>query len=662
MAYGLKYTISQLLRDGALLKVEILEKDYTGTVKTYDAVNINLESNSSGDEPLPSIISSQLNVSFIISDADAASTFPDLLSFDDRKYFVKLYSGATFLWCGFLFNDYVSLPFSTGFVQVDIVAIDGLSLLEYTTFDTVGQISVNSLSRLIDVIAECINLINYPDPISMITSCSYYAEGMFDRSDASGDEPLSQSYIYRRDIQGKTYYEVLDNIVSSFGCRLFQSDGQWQFLAINEMAQTTARYYTQYFLYPTVSIGASGTLDEAVNIAPYAEGNVHFINNSQEKVVRKGFPKLIHSYNFEYPSNYIHNGTFKGLYNAGLLTNLPYGWFYFQSITTPYSGNVVTVIPDSEYNELALTAIGGFGKTAYLQNTPNASPLLQTYYTPYMTGPSFTFSFEYYMLADTGKVEIACIVGSTTYYYNETNNTWGTTQRYVTYQAVEPAFLGVPWGSFSLNVSMSYPAIPFSFGQVWAGHIRVKFFVGDVSSGYSDTTLRNIRITQNPYDTKYIEVTRQVGTGNTNVKTTSQPYGSFVYLRLATSYINTTNLGVLYNVSGVALKNWYRWPRTETFLLLQMLIARQFSNLLNRNYGTLEAELGSFKTAKGLNYLDKVYTLTDSTSNALSYNGKKFLMNRGAIIPRVDEVASFQIIEVTDQDNTSTETVKYIEE
>jgi hypothetical protein len=660
MAYGLKYTITQLLRDETLLKVEIQEKDYTGTLKTYEGVSINLESNSSGDEPLPSIVSSQLNVSFIVSEADSAVTFPDLLSFDDRKYFVKLYNGATLLWSGFLFNDYVSLPFTTGFVQVDIVAIDGLSLLEYSEFNNVESISVNSLIRIIDVISQCINIIDYPDPISMITSCSYYAEGMFDRGDASGDEPFSQSYIYLRDLQGKTYYEVLENIVSSFGCRLFQSDGQWQILAINEMAQTT-RYYTQYFLYPTVSVGASGILDESVNIAPYTDGNVHFINNEQTKIVRKGFPKLIHNYNFEYPDNYIHNGTFKGLYNEGLSTNLPYGWYYFQSTTEPYSGDVVEVVPDSEFNILDLSVVGNRDQFAYIQNTPTP-PFQPNYYTPYMTGPSFTLSFEYQMVSNFGKVEIACIVGATTYYYNEIDKTWGTTQRYVTYDEVPAPFLGLPWGSFSLNVDMSYPAIPFAFAGVWAGYIRIKFFVSKAVIGdFSDTRLRNIKITQNAYDTKSIEVTRQVGTGNTNIKTTSQAYGSFVYLRLATSFINTTNLGVLYNASGVALKNWYRWPRTETFTLLQMLIARQFSNLLNRNYGTLEAELGSFKTAKGLNYLDKVYTLTDSTSNVLSYNNKKFLMNRGSITPRVDEVNSFQIIEVTDQDNTSTETIKYIE-
>jgi hypothetical protein len=659
MAYGLKYTITQILRDETLLKVEIHEKDYTGALKTYEAVSINLQSNSNGDEPLPNIVSSQLNVSFIISEADSALTFPDLLSFDDRKYFVKFYNGATLLWSGFLFNDYVSLPFTTGFVQVDIVAIDGLSLLEYSQFNNVDNISINSLIRIIDVISQCINIIDYPDPISMITSCSYYAQGMNDRADASGDEPFSQSYIYIRDLQGKTYYEVLENIVSSFGCRLFQSDGKWQLLAINEMAQAT-RYYTQYFLYPTVSVGASGVLDESVNIAAYADGNVHFVNNEQSKIVRKGYPKLVHNYNFSYPDNYIHNGTLKGLYNQGLLTNLPHGWYYKQSTTAPISGPVVTVIPDSEFNEIQLVAIGGGGQSVFLQNTPTP-PFQPTYYLPYMVGPSFTFSFEYKMLANNGKVEIACIVGATTYYYNETNNTWGTTQRYVTYNEAPESFLGVPFVSFSLNVKMSYPAIPFSFGQNWGGFIRIKFFVGDVSSGFADTTLRNIKITQNTQEIKSIEVSRQVGTGNTNLKTTSQAYASFVYLRLAISLINTNNLGVLYNSTASPLKNWYRYPRTETFLLLQMLIARQFSNLLNRNFGTLEAELGKFKTNKGLNYLDKVYTLTDSSSNALSYNGKKFLMNRGTINPRIDEVNSYQIIEVTDQDNASTETIKYIE-
>jgi hypothetical protein len=242
MAYGLRYTITQALRDGTSLVARIYEKDYTLSVKTYDAINISLDSNASDDEPLAGIISSQLNISFLTTEEDG-EMFPDLLSFDIRKYFVKLYNGENLLWCGFLFNDYVQIPFTTGNVQVDIVAIDGLSFLEYTQFIYEEDASINQTNRLIDVIAETLNIINYPDAISLITSCSYYAEGMFDRSDASGDEPFSQTYQYRRDFVGLSYYEVLDNIIRSFGCRLFQSDGQWQILAINQMALAT-RYFT----------------------------------------------------------------------------------------------------------------------------------------------------------------------------------------------------------------------------------------------------------------------------------------------------------------------------------------------------------------------------------------------------------------------------------
>ena len=90
-----------------------------------------------------------------------------------------------------------------------------------------------------------------------------------------------------------------------------------------------------------------------------------------------------------------------------------------------------------------------------------------------------------------------------------------------------------------------------------------------------------------------------------------------------------------------------------------MLIARQYSNLLNKNFGTLEADLGKFKTAKGLNYLDKVYSVQDLSTNALSYDDKTFMLNRGSVIPQIDEVDSFQLIEITNVDNDSVETIKY---
>jgi len=86
---------------------------------------------------------------------------------------------------------------------------------------------------------------------------------------------------------------------------------------------------------------------------------------------------------------------------------------------------------------------------------------------------------------------------------------------------------------------------------------------------------------------------------------------------------------------------------------------RQYSNLLNRNIATLEGDLGNYTSSVGMIYLDKVYEVQDASTNALSYNGKKFLINRLTTNPYNSEVNSIQLIEVIDEDNASTETIQY---
>lgn len=656
MAYGLRYTITQALRDGTSLVARIYEKDYTLTVKTYDAINISLDSNASDDEPLAGIISSQLNISFLTTEEDG-ETFPDLLSFDIRKYFVKLYNGENLLWCGFLFNDYVQIPFTTGNVQVDIVAIDGLSFLEYSQFIYEEELSINQTNRLIDVIAETLNVINYPDPISLITSCSYYAEGMFDRSDASGDEPFAQTYQYRRDFVGLSYYEVLDNIVKSFGCRLFQSDGQWQLLAINEMALPT-RYFTQYFIYPTVSVGNTGTFDKKVNIAPYAAGNVHFVNNAQNKIVRKGYPKIVIKGNFSYADNYVHNGNFKGYYNMATppaYVFWPYGWSFFKSTAGSGGGADLTIENDLSSNTLSVQNPIGVGTSAYIEmGVPVTPPLLPYAYLPYMNGPSFNINFTYRIGIGGNKAKLLIMITNPTtaitYYYNSSNN-WQTASTFIDINKVD----GTNYSDYSLKVLINSQNSPS--GAVVRGYVKLRFLVdgGTPFPQYESISIRSVSITQNYTTIRSVDVTRQVGTENTTVKEIDQPYGSFL-----NNLTVNNNVGNLVNASGISYKNWYRYPdTTNVFELLPMLIARQYSNLLNKNFGTLEADLGAFKTSKGLNYLDKVYSVQDEATNALSYDDKTFILNRGSVVPQIDEVGSFQLIEVTNEDNDSVETVKY---
>ncbi len=141
MAYGLNYTLTQSLRDETIQIVKIYKKDYSGAVKTYQPTRIILQPNSSEEDPIANIISSQLDVSFIISTEDDYLKFPDLLNFDDTLYYVELVIDNVIKWKGFLFNDYINLAFTTGNQEVNIVCVDGLSLIRYNNFDTNNSIN-----------------------------------------------------------------------------------------------------------------------------------------------------------------------------------------------------------------------------------------------------------------------------------------------------------------------------------------------------------------------------------------------------------------------------------------------------------------------------------------------------------------------------------------
>jgi hypothetical protein len=93
---------------------------------------------------------------------------------------------------------------------------------------------------------------------------------------------------------------------------------------------------------------------------------------------------------------------------------------------------------------------------------------------------------------------------------------------------------------------------------------------------------------------------------------------------------------------------------------LPILLARELSNLFNRNYATLEADLGQTLVSNNVIYLNNTYTITDSATNALTYNGKKFIANRNDVNLYINQENNLQLLEITDTDNASTETVSYL--
>lgn len=637
MAYELRYTISQLLRDETLQIVKIYEKDYIGsTITSYDATSIILQPNSNEEDPIGGIISSQLNVSFLISTQEDYNNFPDLLNYDDYKYYVELVIGESVKWKGFLFNDYVNVEFTTGNQEVNIVCIDGLSFLRYIIYDS--EESINDNIALLYIIGEGLSKIQYNTMGNIYSLISYYSSTMTNRS-VNFAEPLAQSYQYRRDFINLDYYNIIENIVKSFGCRLFQANGDWYILPINQL--DTTLYYTKYSTAPIPTLISAGVFNNDITIQPYNNDNVHFINNSQLKIIKKGYPSITTSIPYEYADNYIHNGLLKQLDIDGF----PIGWDKNEVGT----GNVDLFVSGSEQFNVFYIFSGTSG-TASVTMGQFPSDFA---YLPQMYGPEATLSFDFHGSMRV-YIEILVFTGpGYTAFYLKNDGTWTTVSSYIeisssSYNNFETKSISLPLGAQTTSAG----------NKTMQGYVNCSFLVTNQGGTARAAYIKNFKLTQSEGDIKELNITRTISE-NQIEKDIDLSYG-LVYPNLF-NYKVLNFKGQYVDSSGTTLTGWYKYSdMTNTYDTLPQLIMRQYSNLLNKNIATLEGDIGVFNSDSGMIYLDKSYIIQDLSTNALSYNGKRFLINRLTSNPYMNQVNSVQLIEVSDTDNDSTEIIEYV--
>ncbi len=636
MAYGKRYLLQQALRDDTKLLVNIYEDGYTGSVYNYEAVSVSLSPNSNSDEPEPGIISSQLNISFLMSSATDNSNLPDLLTFNDKLYYVEVtriasIGGESVVWRGYTFNDYVTVPFSTGTTQVDIICIDALSFMKTSFYPYTA--SSNGLESLYNVLAQGLNSIGFVNAPSLYQCCSYFGSAMNNRGASAANEPFSQTYIYKRDLQQNNYYDLIEKIVKSFGCRLFQKNGDWWIMSANEMAASTI-YYTKYDLSTGSSTG--GTLSNSVTIAPYSYGNIHFVNNSQTKITRKGYPVVKVSAPVKFTSEYIANGTFK-INSGGVVTN----WTQSTNVSII---NVVPV-PSEPYDIVEFINNTFSAGSSFSYNTAGT--------LPYFSAPGFSLAFDLSVSRPGGfKITISVENSIGQVFYADVNGVWGAPGVFNTYNVTSTAAPNV-FETITYNLQLGAFNIGGTNYNV-EGYLRIVFdYLG---TGFVQTArLRNVNASQSPAALpSSLIATRYVTTTNSLTKDFESSFGIY------RSDIQNC-YGALFYSSGAPITSWYRYSHIgTTYSSLPILIARELSNLFNRNYATLEGDLGKTFDGNGLIYLSGTYTVTDSGSSALTYNGKKFVLNRISAIPYIDQSTSIQLLEITDTDNASTESITWL--
>lgn len=651
MAYGLRYTLTEKMRDGNSAIVKIYEDSFTGDFTTYRLANLTLSPNSNEEDPLGGIISSQLNVSFLLSSTADFNNFPDLLNSNDRKYYVELVytsgiGSESLKWRGFIFNDYIEIPFTTGNLEARFVCVDALSYLKYYTYSSLNG-NTNGLTSLLNVVNLCLNTIAYPTTTYFYSCISYFAAGMSDRGVANTNEPLDQTYQFRRDFVGVDYYTILDNIVKSFGSRLFQYEGIWYILPISEMAGTNL-YCTKYQVGSSPSLIGYVSLYTPIVIYPYTAGQVHFIDNSQVKIIRKGYSRVIVNTDFQFVDNYINNGDFKQYTTT---STAPTGF----TLTTTGAGFLQLYdLTEDKYNDIRLQA----GTSSLGGGTVQFE--MSSSFLPYMINQPGSVSFEYDLYyagpfpgyGNPARCKMYIIVNvSGTDYYLKSDDTWTTTASYIELPEHNTAGIGTsPRGTYSKNIPFGITAA--GSGTYVYGPTKVGFLL---DLNYSHFRFRDFRLRQGSDTYSSVQVKRTLGSNLALEKVIDVPYGSI--------YPDTTQpntIGTLYSSSGSKLINWYRYGIAGTYSSLNRLLCRVYSNIFNKNMATLEGDLGEIVGPSGVGvYLQTKYAISDSTPGNLSYSGKAFMANRLSVIPSANQVQSVQLLEITAADNASTEVITY---
>jgi hypothetical protein len=373
-----------------------------------------------------------------------------------------------------------------------------------------------------------------------MTSCSYYALDMNDRGDGTQYEPFSQTYLPLRTFKNEDYtyensYDVLDKIVRSFGCRLFQAGGKWWIVAVNEFANTS-NYFTQYnYLGAVVSSGSNlNTLSTIQGYSANTSG-LYFINNDQIKLILKGFNRVEYSVNIDYTKNLVDNGNLKIYPN---LSSSPQSW----TVTNVGVGSSFYLVDNAteSYAQITLVRAGGGGYTRMINNFMpkiSASAVLK-YSMLFLNGGAGT----------RGYVSMTVFDGTTTYYLNNDKD-WQS--------SVSSGYI-IPEGDDGV---FSFSTLPCPV----SGQLTIEF---NNQVGNSCTVSQFVLTAE--YEFNKIDYFAYINNNKEYKKEIEIPFG------FRALYGFPTSVGVFLQSDGTSWTNWYRYGMDGAYGSLTELLMQQY--------------------------------------------------------------------------------------
>jgi hypothetical protein len=625
MAYYDKYKITYATKTSKTAYL-YLQEDLPSapTLIEYIGVDISLQYIPSGDDIYEAMYASELSCTIDVT--DNLANIPDFVTVNDRKYFAKLYLGSDLEWCGYTLSDNISISYSTGRKQLSFNCVDGLGMLRNIplNINSVGN-RTNSQLSVLTYILTCLNSLSFPTNPNLMTVCSYFALDMNDRADGTQYEPFSQTFLPIRTFKNEDYtyensFDVLNKLIKSFGCRLFQAGGKWWIVAINEFANTN-NYFTQYnYLGAVVSSGS--TLNTSSTIQGYF-GNtsgLYFINNEQFKLILKGFNRVQTSIEINQDKNLVDNGNLKIYPN---LISSPQSW----TVTNVGVGSSFFLVNNANesYTQITLVRGGGGGYTRMINNfMPKISAnAVLNYSMLFLNGGSGT----------RGYVSMTVFDGTTTYYLNNSKD-WQS--------SVSSGYI-IPEGA---NGEFSFSTLPCPI----SGQLTVEF-----NNQVGNTCTVTQFVVTAEYDYNKVDYFAYINNNKEYVKDADIPFG---YVGIAGF---PTSVGVFLKSDGSPLLNWYRFGITGLFSSMTDLLMRQYINSYGKNIINIDCSLSSFETTNTsypIVNASKMLKATDTDPAQINVSTNSYMLGNSSINYGANTISG-TLLEISNDDIDAT--INYIQ-
>ena len=238
MSYGLKYELDYCDDTGSPLRLEILQKDYTGTASSVvgsgGVVEIRYQQDDVADE-----ISASTATIFLIERNDFS--YEDIYTGDERTFQVKVYNSSGLIWSGWILPDQVDSEYKIDGI-ISIVAIDGLGTLKNVGFvDSSGDIFRGRMT-LFDVVSKCLEKTDLGLNISVL--CDYNCEEWTAPTPGNANNILASTWVHADRFSDKegnviSCYEVLKMTMPMLGATLRQENGKWSIFNIRQRVLNT---------------------------------------------------------------------------------------------------------------------------------------------------------------------------------------------------------------------------------------------------------------------------------------------------------------------------------------------------------------------------------------------------------------------------------------